>query len=158
DVCYQYRALAGELHDRPALMERIGRSFRIYGEQAGAVGLTSVPLSMAFDLVWLAGRAFERRSAAAGALLEQVLARDHNVDREAGSRLVKAKVILGGFLLENRLAAEVGRVGHNLRDVPAATLAAVSADLLAGGERSFWEVTDRQVPSDWVPPERRQAV
>jgi hypothetical protein len=126
-------------------MERIGRSFRSYGEQAGAVGLTSVPLSMAFDLVWLACRAFERRSAAAGALLEHVLALDHNVDREAGSLLVKAKVILGGFLLENRLAAGVGRVGHNLRDVPAVTLAAVSADLLAGA-------------SDWVPPERRQAV
>jgi hypothetical protein len=34
----------------------------------------------------------------------------------------------------------------------------IEKDLLVRAERSFWEVTDRQVSFDWVSPERRPFV
>jgi hypothetical protein len=49
-------------------------------------------------------------------------------------------------------------VWGNLHDVPVATRAAVADDLLTGGDPSFWEVTDRQIPFDWVSPKQRPTV
>jgi hypothetical protein len=39
--------------------------------------------------------------------------------------------------------------------VPEAVLADAGRDLLTQEERSFWEVTDRQLNLEWVPPEGR---
>jgi hypothetical protein len=67
---------------------------------------------------------------------------------------VKAKLILGGFFLENHLDAEAELVRRNLADVPSIEVERAEAELLAA-ERSFFEVSDRQLNLEYVPPERR---
>jgi hypothetical protein len=158
DVFYQYRLLASELCDRPALLRKIGRYFRIYCDVAAEGGLTFVPMFVAFDLGWLVATAYEKRSQAAPELLEEMLALDHQAHGDRRWLIVKAKIILGAKLAEDGFAAAAERLREDLADVSAPTLAAIEEDLLVRAERSFWEVTDRQVTFDWVPPRQREGV
>ncbi|TMQ09784.1 MAG: hypothetical protein E6J91_29125 [Deltaproteobacteria bacterium] len=68
---------------------------------------------------------------------------------------VKAKLILGGFFVANKLDAEAELVRRNLDDVDAMEVERAEAELLAA-DRSFFEVTDRQLNLEFVPPERRE--
>jgi len=68
---------------------------------------------------------------------------------------VKAKLILGGFFLEIKREAEAEQVRVNLADVTATEIARAASELLAS-DRSFFEVTDRQLNLEYVPPERRE--
>lgn len=76
-------------------------------------------------------------------------------EHEVQDLAVKAKLILGAFFLETGRPAEAARVSDNLRDVAAAEIAEVERELLAA-ERVFFEVTDRQVNLEYVPPDRRE--
>ena len=67
---------------------------------------------------------------------------------------VKAKLILGGFLVGHKLDAEADQVRKNLRDVDQVELERAERELLEA-DRSFFEVTDRQLNLEYVPPERR---
>jgi hypothetical protein len=159
DVYYQYRLLAGAVCDRPQLLRQIGRYFCIYADIAVAHGLTFVPQFLGFDLGWMVAHAYDAHSPAAPDLLEDVLGLNHAAAaNDPRALLVKAKVILGGYFMETGRPAEAERLRRNLADVPAATLAAAERDLMRLAERSFWEVTDRQVGFEWVPPEKRPHV
>jgi hypothetical protein len=158
DMLYQYRLLASELCDHAHLLKEIGKRIVGYSELAVAQGLPFVPQIAGFDLGWIVGRAFDQRSEAAGALLADALALRHNVNHELLPLLIKAKLILGGFLLERGLEAELAQVRANLADVSAEVLARAVADVMTLEERSFWEVTDRQVNFEWVDLEQRKYV
>jgi hypothetical protein len=158
DLFYQYRLLAGELGDRPELLRKIGRYFRVYCDVAMESGLNFVPKFVAFDLGALVATAYEQRSPAAPELLEEMLALDHGADGDRRWLIVKAKVILGAKLTQHGFAAAGRQLHDDLADVPGSALAEIEADLLVRAERSFWEVTDRQVTFDWVPPVERPAV
>jgi hypothetical protein len=71
------------------------------------------------------------------------------------SMAVKAKLILGGFFVANKLDAEAELVRKNLADVDGLEIQRAEAELLAA-DRSFFEVTDRQLNLEYVPPERRE--
>ena len=68
---------------------------------------------------------------------------------------VKAKLILGGFFVANGLEAESELLRKNLGDVDGLEIERSEVELLAA-DRSFFEVTDRQLNLEWVPPERRE--
>ena len=55
----------------------------------------------------------------------------------------------------HKLDVEAELVRKNLRDVDANELERAEAELLAA-DRSFFEVTDRQLNLEYVPPERRE--
>jgi hypothetical protein len=107
---------------------------------------------MAVDLNWMVRNACENHSKAAGDLLGDLLGMRHDGDRRL---VVKAKLILGGYFTEKGLAAEAARIRDNLADMPRTDLAAAGDELLTLQDRSFWEVTDRQMMFEWVPPEYR---
>jgi hypothetical protein len=108
-----------------------------------------------FDLGYMTRRAFERASPAAADLLREVLALPHRTGEDVHSMAVKAKLILGGFLVGHKLDAEAEQVRKNLRDVDQVELERAERELLAA-DRSFFEVTDRQLNLEYVPPERRE--
>jgi hypothetical protein len=108
-----------------------------------------------FDLGYVTRRAFERASPAGGALLGEVLSLPHRTGSDVHSMAVKAKLILGGFFVANRLDAEAELVRKNLADVDGLEIERAEAELLAA-DRSFFEVTDRQLNLEYVPPERRE--
>jgi hypothetical protein len=155
DLFYQYRLLADALRDHGPLLEQIGGHFRYYSGLAAAAGLDFVPKIVAFDFIWVISRAYEAHSPAAPALLDQLLTLDHRGDADPRLLVLKAKLTLGGFFREHGLGAEEARLRENLKGVPAAELDKAERELLTLTERSFWEVTDRQVRFEWIEPVRR---
>ena len=155
DVFHQYRKLARAIVDRPELLVEIGRHFSYYATMARSFGMVFAPQLALFDLGFVTRRAYERASPAAPTLLRQVLALPHRTGEDVHSMAVKAKLILGGFLVENKHDAEAELVRKNLSDVDAGELERAEVDLLSA-DRSFFEVTDRQLNLEYVPPERRE--
>jgi hypothetical protein len=108
-----------------------------------------------FDLGFIVRRAYERASPAAPELLGRALSLPHRTKDDVHSMAVKAKLILGGFFVENKLPDEADLVRKNLADIEANEIDRAEKDLLSA-ERSFFEVTDRQVNLEYVPVERRE--
>jgi hypothetical protein len=155
DLFYQYRLLACDLLQHPELLMRIAQYFRYYGEAAAVAGLEFVRQIIAFDLMCIVRHAYQKHSAAAPGLLQILLDLDHHAANDPRRLIVKAKVILGGFLLQNDLEKEAEPIKENLKGLPLAVLSTIEHDLLTLTEHSFWEVTDRQVNFEWVAPECR---
>ena len=86
-----------------------------------------------------------------------MLSLSHRTGNDLHTMAVKAKLLLGGFFVANKLDAEAELVRKNLRDVDAGHIERAETELL-GADRSFFEVTDRQLNLEYVPPERREAL
>lgn len=155
DVFHQYRRLGRELVDRPDLLREMGVHFTYYAGMARIYGMVFAPQLAAFDLGYVIRRAYEARSAAAPDLLVTVLELPHRHGHDVHSLAVKAKLILGGFFIENNFDAEAAKVRDNLRDVERDEIERAGLDILSAN-RSFFEVTDRQLNLEFVPPERRE--
>jgi len=155
DVFHQYRKLARTIVDRPELLREIGKHFVYYAGMARQFGMVFAPQLALFDLGFVTRRAYERASPAAADLLKEVLSLPHRTGEDVHSMAVKAKLILGGFLVGHKLVAEADAVRKNLRDVDQNELERAEHELLAA-DRSFFEVTDRQLNLEYVPPERRE--
>jgi hypothetical protein len=122
---------------------------------ARTYGMVFAPQLALFDLGFVTRRAYERASPAAPDLLKEVLALPHRTGDDTHSMAVKAKLILGGFFVGHKLDHEADLVRKNLKDVDHNELERAQAQLLAA-DRSFFEVTDRQLNLEYVPPERRE--
>lgn len=155
DVFHQYRKLARTVVDRPELLRDIGFYFTYYATMARTYGMVFAPQLALFDLGYVTRRAYERASPAAADLLKEVLALPHRTGEDVHSMAVKAKLILGGFFVGNKLDAEAEAVRKNLRDVDGVEVDRAELELLRA-DRSFFEVTDRQLNLEYVPPERRE--
>lgn len=159
DLMYQYRMLACDLCDRPDVLEKIGRYMVHYSQIALATGMAFVTQLVAFDLGVVVMQAFARKSPAAPNLLACLLELKHRAGVDPVPLIVKAKAIVGASLAADpQGSASAEQVRENLSDLPEETLHQVEQDLMKLDDRSFWEVTDRQVNFEWVPPERRPAV
>jgi hypothetical protein len=155
DVFHQYRRLGRDLSDRPELLLEIGNHFAYYAVMARNYGMLFAPQLALFDLGFVTRRAYERASPVAGDLLKIMLSLPHRTGNDLHTMAVKAKLILGGFFVENKLDAEADIVRKNLSDVDATHIERAEVELLAA-DRSFFEVTDRQLNLEYVPPERRE--
>jgi hypothetical protein len=155
DVFHQYRRLGRELVDRPELLREVGRHFSYYAGMARTYGMVFAPQLAIFDLGYVTRRAFERASPAGADLLREVLSLPHRTGSDVHSMAVKAKLILGGFFVASKLDVEAELVRKNLADVDGTQIMRAEAELLAA-DRSFFEVTDRQLNLEFVPPERRE--
>jgi hypothetical protein len=155
DVFHQYRRLGRDLVDRPEILREIGSHFAYYAVMARTYGMLFAPQLALFDLGYVTRRAYERASPAAADLLKTMMSLPHRTGNDLHSMAVKAKLILGGFFVENRLEPEADLVRKNLNDVDVTNIERAEAELLAA-DRSFFEVTDRQLNLEYVPPERRE--
>lgn len=155
DVFQQYRRMGRELVERPDLLREISKHFLYYAGMARLWGLVFAPQLAVFDLGYMTRRAFEANSPAGADLLRDFLSLPHRTGDDVHKMAVKAKLILGAFLLENKRDDEASLVRENLADVEIAEIARSCADLL-DADRTFFEVTDRQVNLEYMPPERRE--
>ena len=155
DVFYQYRLLAHDLRARPDTLRSIARGFHYYGDVARSAGLDFVEDMAAFDLGFVVRRAYDEKSPMARAVLDEELAISHVRKGVVAPLIVKAKLILGAYFLQTGRAAEAALVRADLAGVAPDALASAERGLLAA-ERSFFEVTARQVNFEYVAPERRE--
>ena len=158
DLFYQYRCLGRDVRDDTVMLRKIGVYFKTYSNVASNAGMAFAAQMAAFDLGWLVRRAYEGQSTAAPDLLADVLGMEHYSGGKLSAQIAEAKVILGAGLIEQGLLAEVALVRANLRDVPPDVLDHIEKTLLTDVEKSFWEVTDRQVNFEYIAPARRPFV
>jgi hypothetical protein len=157
DIFYQYRLLAKDLRERPQLLKDILFYFRYYADSARRTGLAFVAQLAAFDTAYIVRRAYEIDSSVKDELLAEVLALEHIRDGELDRFVIKAKIVLGGFFLEHDLEGPAQRVASNLVDIPSEVLQRAERELLEA-DRTFFEITDRQLNLEWVAPARRPHV
>jgi hypothetical protein len=155
DVFHQYRRLGRELVERPDLLREISKHFTYYAGMSRIYGMVFAPQLAVFDLGFIARRAYEAHCSAAPDLLRDVLALPHRTGDDLHRMAVKAKLILGGFFIENKKHDQSELVRSNLVDVAVADISQCAKELL-DADRSFFEITDRQLNLEYVPPERRE--
>ncbi len=154
DVFHQYRVLARDLCGDADVVRDISRHFLYYARMARGAGLAFAPQLAEYDLSYIVRRAYEAASPARDDLLADALSMPHKNGSEVLPMVVKAKLQLGAFFVAHKHDAEAAKVRTSLADVDRPVLNTALADLL-GAEYCFFEVTDRQLNLEYVPPERR---
>ncbi|CAN5890496.1 hypothetical protein BH11MYX2_BH11MYX2_03730 [soil metagenome] len=122
---------------------------------ARTYGMVFAPQLAIFDLGYITRRAFEKACSVAPALLGDVLSLPHRTGDDFHTYAVKAKLILGGFFVQTKHESEAALVRQNLYDVSPVEIQSCETALL-DADPAFWEVTDRQLNVEYVPPERRE--
>ncbi|HTM19078.1 MAG TPA: DUF2254 family protein [Kofleriaceae bacterium] len=155
DVYHQYRVLARDLCADAELVRSISRYFIYYAGMARNAGLGFVSQLAEYDLAYVVRRAYEASSPAAADLLSDALSMPNRAGNDLLLMAVKAKLQLGGFFMHKHKPDEAQRVRTALADVDRKAIDRAVDDMLAA-EYSFFEVTDRQLNLEFVPPERRE--
>ena len=162
NVLNQYRLLAESalsFEDGKHAIE-VARFFKYYGGVSFNAKLPFILETVAYDLCALNELAYEKDSPSARELLRIFL----QVDRESGSEVQetslrgvrKAQVKLATFYLmkgEENLAREVF---EDMSGERPERLASIRNELLAIKSSEFWEISDRGVNFDYLPPKRKR--
>lgn len=162
NVLNQYRLLAEEVldYDEGRLSVEIARYFKYYGGVSFLAKLPFILETVAYDLCSLNELAYRKKSPAARELLRIFL----QVDRESESEVQetslrgvrKAQVKLATYYLlegEQGLAREVF---EDMSGERPERLASIRNELLAIRSSEFWEISDRGVNFDYLPPKRKR--
>jgi len=162
NVLHQYRLLAESvLHEKDgeAAIE-IARYFKYYGLVSFGAKLPFILETVAYDLCELNEIAFEKDSPAARELLRIFL----QVDKESESEVQevslrgvrKAQVKLATFYLQNGADDWARDIFHDMEPERRDRLASIRDELLNVQSSEFWEISDRGVNFDYLPPERKR--
>lgn len=162
NVLNQYRLLAERAlsHDDGAHAIELARFFKYYGGVSFNAKLPFILETVAYDLCALNELAYDEDSPAARELLRIFL----QVDRESESEVQetslrgvrKAQVKLATFYLlkgDETLAREVF---SDMKSERPERLASIRNELLAIESSEFWEISDRGVNFDYLPPKRKR--
>jgi len=155
DVFAEYRLLARHLADHPKSQRDIARYVRYYARTAKGAGTPFVEHLAAFELGYMARRAYEGDSPAARDLLDCAMEIPNTEGGGVVQMVVEAKLITGAFFVQTRRLEEAKLVRDNLADVPKQAVLDAQRELL-NADRYFFEVTDRQENLEYVRPERRE--
>jgi hypothetical protein len=161
NVLNQYRILAENVLDRePAKAVEIGRYFKYYGLISYNAKLPFILETVAYDLCALNEMAFDRKSPAAPELLRIFLEVDKESETEVqevslrGVR--KAQVKLATHYMAEGAVEQARKVFDDMKGERAERLASIRDELLGVRSSEFWEISDRGVNFDYLPPERRR--
>lgn len=157
DVFYQYKSLARRLLDTaPDVVPEIADHFRYYAVIAGQLDIPFVRELGAYELAELAELAIERGKDAESQALTGALLEIDGLESSAG--LVKARALLGAYLVEHGHTLRLAQLVASMDGVPRDKLEQAEREILATDTRYFREVNDRQVNFDYLEPERRPHV
>lgn len=157
----EYRLLAEDALDRasePLALELAGH-LRFYGQLAFGAQLGFLLETVAFDLASLLECAHRRGSSAHDALLVVFLDLDREPEgktQETSLRGVrKAQIKLATWYLAAGDPAPARRIHDDLRAEDPERLRSIRAELERVQEAEYWEVSDRGVNFEWLPPAQR---
>ena len=160
-VIHQYRLLAQNLLDyrEGRHSVEIARHFSYYGHVSYAARLPFILETVAYDLCTLNELAHERGGAITDELLEIFLLvdkEDAGEALEAGLRGVrKAQVKLAPYYLLRGDEPRARRVHHDMAGESPQRLASIHDELMRVESPEYWEIVDRGVNFDYLPPERK---
>jgi Predicted membrane protein (DUF2254) len=152
----QYRLFAEAIGARHLdLVRDIAYYFAYYGQVARDLGLLFITEAIAHDLGDLVQHAYASGAANASDLLQRFIAYDHAaVAPLRGVR--KAQAILASFFLLRGDAAPAARLRASLEDIPREEIGRIRDELMLVTREKYWEVNERRMHLDWVPPAQRE--
>jgi hypothetical protein len=157
DVFYQYKSLARKLMQTHAdVVTDLVEHLRYYAVTARQLGMAFIHELAAYELAEICQLAHDRGLAQLAVRVRDGLFAIEGVEKSVG--LVKARAILGAYLLEHGLDDELTILVASLREVPRPLLEQACREIQETRKRVFWEVTDRQVNLDWVDDARKLQV
>lgn len=156
DIFRQYRALSIELlAARPKRARDIVRHMHYYGALARMQGLPFVLDLASTDVAAVLEVAYDAKSPAAA----EILAEFRRFRGDAASlRIVKTFAAVAARMKSAGRDAEAAELVADLRRSKVEELEHAKQEFATAEDPVFWEVTDRQVNLDYLPPERRAAV
>lgn len=154
-----YRRYAeGIMATRPERALEIGFFFQYYARAAFDAGLPFVVETVAHDLAALVRRAWDEGAPTRGKMLERMLAFGREASPKPLAGVKKAEAILAAFFLVRGDRDEAARIAEGFRGLDPAFVATLRDDIVHVRREKYWEVTDRRVNLDYVPPEQRAQV
>jgi predicted membrane protein DUF2254 len=151
----QYRTFAEALNtDHPDQVLEIAYYFEYYGQVARELGITFVVESAAHDLGALVQHAWTTRAANREALLDRFLAYGTPGTPPVGVK--KAQALLASYFLVSGHDEAAARVAGSFEGLDAALLARLRTELLGVKREKYWEVNERRLNMDYVPPAQRE--
>ena len=156
DIFHQYRELANELVERRgSVVLEISRHLTYYAELARLAGLPFIYELAAYDLENMVEHAYEKKSTVREEMLGLLLSLDA---APTSNRIVKAKLLAGGYFRAHGLNEEAARIRGHLSVLNKEMVDRSVRDLVETHSPIFWEVTDRQTNIDYVDEERRRQI
>ncbi len=158
----QYRQVAEMALRRgiPRLPVTIARHFKYYGQLAFNLDLGFLLETVAYDLCAINELAFDLEARERAELLKVFLQVDkegEGAKKEIALRGVrKAQVKLATYYLLHGDESAARLVHKDMANENALRLASIRDELLSVDSPHYWEVTDRGMNFDWLPPERRR--
>jgi hypothetical protein len=161
-VSHQYRMLAQtllELNEGAHAIE-IAHHLHYYGQVSYGANLPFILETVAYDLCTLNEVAHARGAAALDELLEIFLKVDKEGDGEAHEASLrgvrKAQIKLATYYMVQGDELRARRIQLDMADEDRHRLASIHDELLHVDSQDYWEITDRGVNFDYLPPERKQ--
>ncbi len=157
----QYRMLAEEiLPDNEEGVIEIAKYFKYYGQLALQYQMPFVLVIASHDLRKLNEKAYQIGFSMRDELLQIFLELDKPPETESeeiGLRGVrKSQAILAAFYLENNEEELARRIFDDMAYEPRERLISIRDEILGVEKERFWEITDRWVNFDYIPPKRKQ--
>jgi hypothetical protein len=151
----QYRTFAEALDaDHPDQVLEIAYYFEYYAQVAREMGITFVVESIAHDLGALVQHAWTARASNREALLERFLAYGAQGPPLVGVR--KAQALLASYFLLGGQDEAAARVARSFEGLDGAFVARLRTELLGVTREKYWEVNERRLNMDYVPPPQRE--
>jgi hypothetical protein len=163
-VIHQYRLLAQALldHEGGALSLQIAQHLQYYAQVSYAARLPFLVETVAYDLCTLNEVAHERGARIVDELLQVFLHVDREGTGEAHEAILrgvrKAQVKLATYYLQSGDEARARSVFEDMAREDPGRLASIRSELLGVQSSEYWEVTDRGVHFDYLPPERKARI
>lgn len=159
----EYRHLAEDFLEmgRSDRMKEVATYIKFYGQLAFALNTGFILETAAYDLCSLLERVHERGDETHDHLLVKVfLELDREPEggktQEASLRGVrKAQIKLATHYLVHGDEKSAQRIFHDMRGERRERIDSIRAELEAVTDPEYWEVSDRGITFEWLPPERR---
>lgn len=161
NILNQYRILAEQLLDfrEGEYTVEIARYFKLYGQLSFSTELPFILETVAYDLCTLNEIAFNRKAKVSKMLLRIFLKVDKESEgavQEASLRGVrKAQVKLASYFLLNGDETRAIQVYEDMANEDLHRIASIRDELVSVESPEFWEISDRGVNFDYLPPDRR---
>lgn len=152
----QYRTFAEALNaDDPALVLEMAYYFEYYGQVARENGLNFIVEAVAHDLGDLVRHVWQTETPNRTGLLEHFLRYDAQA-RPPLPGVKKAQAILASYFLLNGEAEPAALIRRSFAGLDPQFVGALKHDLLRITREKYWEVNERRMNIDYVPPAQRE--
>jgi len=168
DTLYQYRLLAEKILEvQPGLAVRVVTYFTYYAGMLLEVEIRQTFDSVAYDIRKLVERAYKNESGSsllvtATLILDQFLEMYDRLDRERFDKqarsLMKHYVSLASFLITHGEDAIADRILDRLTATPVGVIRDLVSEIESVTDPLFWEISDRVINFNFVPPDQRKAL